>query len=89
MGAVREVSEETGCDVRLGSFAGGQIYLANNRPKVVLYWHMICLSSGRGVDAAEILELAWLDPAAAVQRLTHASERELLTDALPSAPTFP
>jgi 8-oxo-(d)GTP phosphatase len=87
-GALREVSEETGCEVRLGSFAGGQIYSVRGRPKVVLYWHMECLAANGHIDAAEVLELAWLDPAAAVRQLTHGSERELLADALPSAPAF-
>jgi ADP-ribose pyrophosphatase YjhB (NUDIX family) len=85
-GAVREVSEETGCEVRLASFAGGQIYLVRNHPKVVLYWHMQCLQAGGPVDAAEVLEVAWLEPVAAIQRLTHETEQNLLTAALPTAP---
>lgn len=80
--ALREVSEETGCKVRLGSFAGGQIYRAKDRPKVVLYWHMVCLESGGPVDAAEVLELAWLTPAAALDRLTHEAEQRLVSEAL-------
>jgi ADP-ribose pyrophosphatase YjhB (NUDIX family) len=85
-GAAREVSEETGCEVRLGSFAGGQIYLADSRPKVVLYWHMECLQSGGPVDLAEVLELAWLNPAAATDRLTHETEQRLVCEAMSSAP---
>jgi 8-oxo-(d)GTP phosphatase len=84
--AMREVSEETGCEVRLGSFAGGQIYLAGHRPKVVLYWHMECLRSGGPVDSAEVLELAWLHSAAAMERLTHAAEQRLVGEAMSTAP---
>jgi 8-oxo-dGTP pyrophosphatase MutT (NUDIX family) len=83
--ALREVSEETGCEVSLGAFAGGQIYLAKGRPKVVLYWHMLCLGTGGPLDAAEVLELAWLTPAAALGRLTYEAEKRLLSEALPMA----
>jgi 8-oxo-dGTP diphosphatase len=85
-GAVREVSEETGCEVRLAWFAGGQIYVVRHHPKVVLYWHMQCLQAGGPVDAAEVLEVAWLKPAAAILQLTHDAEQDLLTAALPTAP---
>jgi 8-oxo-dGTP diphosphatase len=87
-GAVREVREETGCNASLLSFAGGQVYQARGRPKVVLYWHMVCQQSGGPVDAAEVLELAWLRPETARQRLTHSSEQALLSIALATAPSL-
>jgi ADP-ribose pyrophosphatase YjhB (NUDIX family) len=86
--AVREVREETGCKVSLLSFAGGQVYQARGRPKVVLYWHMVCQQSGGPVDALEVLELAWLRPEKALQRLTHGSEKALLSMALATAPSL-
>jgi 8-oxo-(d)GTP phosphatase len=87
--ALREVAEETGCEVRLASFAGGQIYMTRTRPKVVLYWHMEWVRGGGPVDAAEVLELAWFNPDAAIDRLTHESEQRLLAEALPTAPQYP
>jgi 8-oxo-dGTP diphosphatase len=80
--ALREVREETGCTARLGAFAGGMVYMVKGRPKVVLYWHMDWLSSEGGPDGHEVVELAWLAPNDALARLTHPSERELVTEAL-------
>ena len=87
--AVREVSEETGCAVECGSFAGGQVYRSAGRPKVVLYWHMRLLREGAIVDTGEVQELLWLTPDAAQIRLTYPSEQRLLGEALASAPPLP
>jgi len=85
--AVREVGEETGCVVERGSFAGGQVYEVDGRPKVVLYWHMRVVRQESSADPAEVTELCWLTPDRAGARLTHLAERRLLTDALATAPS--
>ena len=85
--AIREVAEETGCTVELDAFAGGHVYAVNGQPKIVLYWHMRLVAQGPIVDSAEARQLCWLTPTAAEKQLTHASERRLVQEALPSAPT--
>lgn len=84
--AVREVREETGAIVERGPFAGGFVYRADGRPKVALFWHMVLVREA-GLDVQEeVKAVEWLTPEAAAARLTHAAERALLTEALPSAP---
>jgi 8-oxo-dGTP diphosphatase len=84
--AVREVREETGCRVERGPFAGGQIYRVNDRPKVVLYWHMFLVRQEPAADSDEVQDVAWLTPSAAHARLTYPDERRLLAEAASSAP---
>jgi 8-oxo-dGTP diphosphatase len=84
--AEREVGEETGCLVERGSFAGGQIYRVGDRPKVVLYWHMLLVREQAMPRSDEVREIVWLAAAAAEARLTHPGERRLLAEAAPSAP---
>jgi 8-oxo-dGTP diphosphatase len=80
-GAVREVQEETGCEVRITRFAGASFYLARRDPKIVLYWHMALVREGRPAAGDEIDEVAWLSPAVAMSRLHHRSDRRLVARA--------
>lgn len=84
--ALREVREETGAIVERGPFAGGFVYRAKGRPKVALFWHMVLVRETVLGVQEEVKAVEWLTPGAAGTRLTHASERALLTAALPSAP---
>jgi len=79
-GAVREVEEETGFDVRLGAFAGGYTYLARRAPKVVLYWHMEVDGETPFApdDPAEVDAVEWLSPDEARRRLSYTRERTVL-----------
>jgi 8-oxo-dGTP diphosphatase len=79
--AVREVEEETGCDVRITGFAGGAWYRVGHGPKLVLFWHMALVGEGRLDAGDEIDEVAWLSPAAALARLDHESDRRLVARA--------
>jgi 8-oxo-dGTP diphosphatase len=81
-GAVREVQEETGCEVRIARFAGPSFYLAGRDPKLVLYWHMALVREGRLAAGDEIDEVAWVSAAAAISRLRHESDRRLVARAL-------
>jgi 8-oxo-dGTP diphosphatase len=84
--AVREAQEETGAVVEPGGFAGGFVYRADGRPKVALFWHMVLVRDGELTVQEEVKAVDWVTPGIAERRLTHALERALLAEALPSAP---
>jgi ADP-ribose pyrophosphatase YjhB (NUDIX family) len=78
-GALREVTEETGCRVRLTGFAGALGYQTPKGEKIVRFWNMALAEGPRmPVDGAEVSEVAWLAPDEACQRLTYALERALV-----------
>lgn len=80
--ARREIAEETGCEVRLGRFAGAKLYLDRPEPKLVLYWHARVVREGALPSEDEIDRVAWLSPREALNRLDRASDRRLLMRAL-------
>ncbi len=76
--ALREVHEETGCLIRLKDFAGGQVYIVDGIPKVVLYWHMQ-LEQDKGFSPnEEVDQLLWLPPTKAIQRMSYPVEKRFL-----------
>ena len=79
---LREVREETGCEARIVSFAGVAYYVPRRSPKVVLYWNMALVREGPLDAPDEVDELVWLTPAAALEKLDHESDREILEEAL-------
>jgi 8-oxo-dGTP diphosphatase len=81
--ALREVSEETGCQVTLGEFAGTVNYLVHGVPKLVLFWHMALVQAPTYRPNDETDELVWLPVAEAWRRLTYAAERMVLNAPLP------
>ena len=87
--ARREIAEETGWLVRLGAFAGAKLYAARSEPKLVLYWHARALSEVAIPSEDEIDEVRWLSRREALQRLDHASDRQLLMRALGDAAAGP
>lgn len=78
--AVREVREETGCEVTLGSLAGCLAYLAGRYPKLVLFWNMNLVRAGQPQDSGEVKELRWLSVPEALKKLKHSAEKRLLTE---------
>ncbi len=82
--AVREVKEETGCDVRVTGFAGSTSYRAKGKPKIVLYFSMEAVKECLLTDASEVQEVLWLSPVEALAKLDYEVERALI--ATPSAP---
>lgn len=82
--ALREVLEETACHAEIERFAGGTIYTVKKRPKVVLFWHMAVSEEGRFEPNDEVDRVEWLVPEAALERLDHETERELLGHAGPA-----
>jgi 8-oxo-dGTP diphosphatase len=81
-GARREIVEETGCEVRLGRYAGAKLHLDRPQPKLTLYWHARLLREGPLPSQDEVDEVAWLSRRDALDRLDHASDRRLLLRAL-------
>ena len=81
--ALREVEEETGCQVQLGEFAGTTNYLVKGTPKIVLFWHMELVQLPPYQANEETDELVWLKADEAWRRLTYAAERMLLNGFLP------
>jgi 8-oxo-dGTP diphosphatase len=79
--ALREVHEETGQAAHLVGFAGYTLYLAKRRPKLVLFWHMAADGDGAFAPSHEVDRVEWLSPAAALERLTHPTERRLVARA--------
>jgi 8-oxo-dGTP diphosphatase len=76
--ARREVLEETGCLVKVGQFAGGQVYTVNGLPKVVLYWHMRLHQNLGFHPNREVDQLVWLPVDDAIMMLSYAAEKSLL-----------
>jgi 8-oxo-(d)GTP phosphatase len=58
--AQRGVCEETGCTVRLEGFAGSISYSVDERPKVVLFWHMSVLEECARDVSREVADVGWL-----------------------------
>jgi len=76
--AIREVREETGCEVACQNFAGETHYEVEGVPKVVLFWRMSLLRQEPLEESEEIAEAIWLPMREALARLTYQSERELV-----------
>lgn len=77
--AMREVQEETGCSCRIGNYMGTISYSDNGVPKVVLFWKMSLVDDKGAKRNEEIGEAVWLPVPEAVERLTHAQEKALLS----------
>jgi len=77
--AVREVLEETGCSCRIGNYLGTISYSAEGVPKVVLFWKMTVVDDRGAFNPEEIGEAVWLPVPAAIERLSYAQEKALLS----------
>lgn len=80
--ALREVREETGCSARLEEFAGVVLYEVLALPKIVLFWNMTLVGLRTFTASDEVDELAWLEPRAALRKLDHDAERQIVRDQL-------
>ncbi len=83
--ALREVAEETGVRGRIVGPSFPIEYDVRGVPKVVTFFRMAVGDADRathtGVDASEVQSVVWLEPREAVERLTYASEREVVRQA--------
>ena len=77
--AMREVQDETGCSCRIGNYLGTISYSDNGVPKVVLFWKMTLVEDKGARNSDEIGEAVWLQMPAAIERLSHAQEKALLS----------
>ncbi|MFL6351034.1 MAG: NUDIX hydrolase [Bryobacteraceae bacterium] len=80
--AIREVREETGCEVDCEGFAGETRYEVRGVPKVVQFWRMRLVSQERLDANDEIAETVWLRVPAAMARMSYESERGLVARSL-------
>jgi 8-oxo-dGTP diphosphatase len=80
--ALREVAEETGCEVRLGVFAGATIYPVEGVPKIVLFWNMTPIGKCGFTPSEEVRQLQWLSVEEALEKLSYEGERALVADSL-------
>lgn len=76
--ALREVFEETGCQAEIENFAGCVCYVTNKAPKLVLFWNMKLIAPVQFQANKEVDQLQWLSADAALEKLTHPNERELV-----------
>ena len=77
--AMRQVQEDTGCSCRIGNYLGTISYSDNGVPKVVLFWKMTLVEDKGTTSNDEIGQALWLQLPAAIERLTHAQEKALLS----------
>jgi 8-oxo-(d)GTP phosphatase len=83
--AVREVAEETGVRIRLGSPLSSQRYPNGNRMKTVSYWHGRVVGDhdvGAYLVNDEIDDLAWVPVDKARRRLSYRYDQQTLEEAL-------
>ena len=83
--AVREVAEETGLRIRLGSPLSSQRYPNGNRMKTVSYWHGRVVGDhdvGGYLVNDEIDDLAWVPVDKARRRLSYRYDQQTLEEAL-------
>jgi ADP-ribose pyrophosphatase len=76
--AIREVEEETGFKVSLGSFFGSLSYIVDEVPKIVLFWNMSLIGKGDFKPTKEVNQVRWLPIEEAVKVLNYPTERELI-----------
>ncbi len=78
--ALREVTEETGCQARPKSGPKLKAKYATRRGnrKVVTFYRMRFVKKIGKPDTSEIVEVKWLEPAAAIARLTYGTERKIV-----------
>lgn len=77
--ALREVSEETGCEVSAGDYAGSVHYTVDGRLKEVRFWHMRLTGDCDFTPSNEIQQPpCWLSVSDALAKLTYTDERDLL-----------
>ncbi len=85
--AVREVREETGCQIRVGLPLGSSSYPIGKGPKTVHWWRGHVVSEHRWKKSSEVDRVEWLPVSKARRRLSYEDERGLLDKALAAEPT--
>jgi len=76
--ALREIKEETGFDCAIKGFVDGISYLVDGAPKVVRFWKMSVNGVAEFIPNDEVDKLEWFKPEAAISRVKHREEIELI-----------
>jgi len=76
--ARREVTEETGYDVRVHEFLGVISYVGSSGPKIAQFWRMRAVGSPAGKLMDDIKAVEWLPLANAIDRLSLPHEQFFL-----------
>jgi len=76
--AVREVTEESGLDVRLGPMLGDVSYAVPEGRKVVRYWSARVAKDNGFTPDAEVDELRWIPAGQAAEVLTYGHDLDVL-----------
>jgi 8-oxo-dGTP pyrophosphatase MutT (NUDIX family) len=76
--AIREVREETGCEVECQGFAGETRYEVDGTPKIVSFWRMKLVQQEPLNENDEIARVIWLPVPEAIAQMTYEAERELV-----------
>jgi 8-oxo-dGTP diphosphatase len=83
--AMREVLEETGCEIRLVQEAGTTEYAdRKDRSKLVTWWIADVVQDHGFAPTDEVDERRWLAIPEAMDLLTYARDRDLLDRAIPT-----
>lgn len=83
--AIREVREETGCDVRIVGDGYSIEYFVGRALKVVTFFRMKHVADDYyRIDPSEIEQVVWLQPPDAIARLTYETERGIVREAYKS-----
>jgi len=81
--ALREVREETGYAVELGTVVGEMRYAVNGVPKIVRIWNMRPVGPAHEIeDKSEVQEAVWMSGSEALARLDYPLEKEMLARAI-------
>jgi 8-oxo-dGTP diphosphatase len=87
--AVREVAEESAAQIRLSTPLTPNRYPIGPTVKIVSWWVGITLGSKSHTADAEVDRVKWLTPDQALNRLSYADERDLLSEAIALPSTTP
>jgi ADP-ribose pyrophosphatase YjhB (NUDIX family) len=77
--AIHRVREKINVTPEIVGIVGANAYFAHGQPKLVLYWRMRTKGALEPLVAKDdVNKLAWLEPARAIERLTHEGEADLV-----------
>jgi 8-oxo-dGTP diphosphatase len=86
-GAIREIAEETGVEVRLGAALPDHEYIdRHGRPKIVHYWEMTPVGRTSWSPNDEVDETRWIGAAEAATLLSYENDRRLVAQVAAKPP---
>lgn len=76
--ALREVLEETGYKAKIKKYAGSISYLLEDKPKIVLFWHMRVKSERKDQMNGEVDHVRWVTVEEAAELLDYPDELKII-----------